>query len=92
MSNTKAVFRLTAQKVLSPNAEAPSNVENIMVDVAAKFKFSRDELEGFVVGVLDYITSPLERALAIFGLTLDKIDNAELTGGTARIPAAHKYP
>lgn len=92
MSNPKAMFRLTAgcekvKKVLSANAEAPLNVENIMVDVDAASHLTRDQLEGLISGVLDRIPAPLQRALADSGLTLDQLDNVELIGGTTRMPA-----
>lgn len=92
MSNPKAVFRLTTgceklKKVLSANAEAPLNIENIMMDVDATSFLSRDQMEDFVADVLDRIPAPIHRALADSGLTIDQLDSIELVGGTTRVPA-----
>lgn len=92
LSNPKAIFRLTAgcekmKKILSANAEAPLNVENIMMDVDAASHLARDQFEELISGVLDRISAPLQRALADSGLTLEQIDAVEMIGGTTRIPA-----
>jgi heat shock protein 4 len=92
MSNPKAVFRLTTgceklKKVLSANAEAPLNVENIMNDVDATSFLSRDQMEELVAGVLDRIPAPIHRALADSGLTVEQLDSVELVGGATRMPA-----
>ncbi|KAI0318852.1 heat shock protein 70 [Amylostereum chailletii] len=91
-ANPKATFRLYAaaeklKKILSANAEAPLSVENIMNDVDASSKLSREEYEQLIAGVLERIPSPLTRALADSGLGLDQIDAIELVGGSTRIPA-----
>lgn len=92
LSNPKAVFRLTAaceklKKVLSANAEAPINVENIMNDVDASSKLTREEYETLIAGVLERIAQPIHNALAEAGLTSEQIDAIELVGGSTRIPA-----
>jgi heat shock protein 4 len=92
MSNTKAMFRLSAgceklKKVLSANSESPLNVESIMNDIDASSKLTRDELEQLMQPILDAIPGPLERAIKDSGLTLDQIDAIELIGGTTRVPA-----
>jgi heat shock protein 4 len=92
MSNPKAVFRLTTgceklKKVLSANAEAPLNVENIMNDVDASSFLSRDQMEELVADVLDRIPAPIHRALADSGLTIEQLDSVELVGGATRMPA-----
>jgi heat shock protein 4 len=89
MSNPKIVFRLTTgcevKKVLSANAEAPLNVENIMNDVDATSFISRKQMEGLVADVLDRI--PPSSALADAGLTPEHLDSVELVGGATRMPA-----
>lgn len=92
LSSPKAVFRLAAaceklKKVLSANAEAPINVENIMNDVDASSKLTRDEYETLIAGVLDRIAHPIQVALAESGLSPEQIDAIELVGGSTRIPA-----
>jgi len=92
LSNPKAVFRLQAaceklKKVLSANAEAPLNVENIMNDVDASSKLTREEYEGLIAGVLERIAQPIKNALQEAGLTSDQVDAIELVGGSTRIPA-----
>lgn len=92
LSNPKAVFRLITgceklKKILSANAEAPLNVENIMVDVDASSQLSREQFEGLIGDILDRITGPLHAALADSGLTAEQLDAVELIGGTTRIPA-----
>lgn len=92
MANPKAVFRLTTgceklKKVLSANAEAALNVENIMNDVDASSFLSREAMESLVEGVLDRIPAPIQRALADAGLTVEQLDSIELVGGATRMPA-----
>jgi heat shock protein 4 len=92
LSNPKAVFRLTAaceklKKVLSANAEAPINVENIMNDVDASSKLTREEYEELIAGVLERIAQPIRSALEQAALTADQVDAIELVGGSTRIPA-----
>jgi len=92
LSNPKAVFRLAAaceklKKVLSANAEAPINVENIMNDVDASSKLTREEYEDLVAGVLERVAQPIKNALQEAGLTAEQVDAIELVGGSTRIPA-----
>ncbi len=92
LSNPKATFRLTAacerlKKVLSANAEAPLNVENIMNDVDASSSLGRDEYETLIASVLDRITDPIHVALMEAGISAAQVDAVELTGGSTRVPA-----
>jgi heat shock protein 4 len=92
LSNPKAVFRLAAaceklKKVLSANAEAPINVENIMNDVDASSKLTREEYETLISGLLERIATPIKIALIEAGLTPDQVDAIELIGGSTRVPA-----
>lgn len=95
LSNPKAVFRLSAsceklKKILSANTEAPLSVENIMNDIDASSKLTRDAYETLVADVLDRITAPIKAALADSGLSVDQIDAIELVGGSSRIPAVRQ--
>ncbi|KAG8214149.1 heat shock protein 70 family [Butyriboletus roseoflavus] len=92
LASPKATFRLGVgcerlKKILSANTEAPLSVENIMNDVDASSKLSRDAYEALITPVLDRIALPLQQALAESGLSIDQIDAVELIGGTTRVPA-----
>ncbi|KAI0001358.1 heat shock protein [Russula compacta] len=92
LSNPKATFRLYAaaeklKKILSANAEAPLSVESIMNDIDASSRLTRELYEQLIVGVLDRIPAPLQRALEESGLSIEQIDAIELVGGSTRIPA-----
>ncbi|POY76289.1 hypothetical protein BMF94_0484 [Rhodotorula taiwanensis] len=92
MSNKKAVFRLTAavekaKKILSANPLAPVSVESIMNDVDASSTLEREAFEDLIKPLLNKATEPLERALAMSGLTKEDIETVELVGGSTRIPA-----
>ncbi|KIY53620.1 heat shock protein 70 [Fistulina hepatica ATCC 64428] len=95
LSNPKARFRLAAgceklKKVLSANAEAPLSVENIMNDVDASSRLSREELEALIAPMLDRIVKPLKQAVEESGLPLEEIDAIELVGGCTRVPAVKR--
>ncbi|KZS98496.1 heat shock protein 70 [Sistotremastrum niveocremeum HHB9708] len=92
LSSPKAVFRLVTgcerlKKVLSANAEAILNVENIMNDVDASSKLSRDELEVLISGLLERVAAPIKAALAEAGLAPEDVDAVELVGGSTRVPS-----
>ncbi|TKY87727.1 hypothetical protein EX895_003308 [Sporisorium graminicola] len=92
LSSPKASFRLAAgcerlKKVLSANALAPLNVENLMEDIDASSQLKREEFEQLISPLLERITVPLETALAQSGLTKDQIHSIEMVGGSSRVPA-----
>lgn len=92
LSSPKATFRLAAgcerlKKVLSANALAPLNVENLMEDIDASSQLKREEFEQLISPLLERITVPLEAALTQSGLTKDQIHSIELVGGSSRVPA-----
>lgn len=91
-SNKKALFRLSAaveklKKVLSANALAPLSVESIMNDIDASSTMKREEFEELISPLLERVNDPLERALALSGLSKEEIESVELVGGSTRIPA-----
>ncbi|EST05767.1 Heat shock protein 70 family [Kalmanozyma brasiliensis GHG001] len=92
LSSPKASFRLAAgcerlKKVLSANAVAPLNVENLMEDIDASSQLKREEFESLISPLLERITVPLEAALKQSGLTKDEIHSIEMVGGSTRVPA-----
>ncbi|WWC66204.1 uncharacterized protein I206_100105 [Kwoniella pini CBS 10737] len=92
LSSPKAVFRLSTgcerlKKVLSANAEAPINVESLMVDIDASSSLKREQFEELTEHLLKRVSNPLAEALEKAGLTIDQIDAVELVGGSTRIPA-----
>lgn len=92
LSSPKATFRLAAgcerlKKVLSANALAPLNVENLIEDIDASSQLKRDEFEQLIAPLLERVTVPLEAALAQSGLTKDQIHSIEMVGGSSRVPA-----
>jgi len=91
-ASPKATFRLGAgceklKKVLSANSEGVLNVENLMNDVDASSKLTREEFEALIQPLLNGITPVIERAIKASGLTIEQIDAVELVGGSTRIPA-----
>lgn len=92
LSSPKATFRLAAgcerlKKVLSANALAPLNVENLMEDIDASSQLKRDEFEQLIAPLLERVTLPLEAALAQSGLAKHQIHSIEMVGGSSRVPA-----
>ncbi|ETS60751.1 hypothetical protein PaG_04658 [Moesziomyces aphidis] len=92
LSSPKATFRLAAgcerlKKVLSANALAPLNVENLMEDIDASSQLKREEFEQLISPLLERINVPLEAALAQSGLSKDQIHSIEMVGGSSRVPA-----
>lgn len=91
-SNAKAYARLSVgvekiKKVLSANAAAPLNIENIMPDIDVTSMLKREQFEELAKDLLDRVTIPLQSALDQSGLTVEDIDAIELVGGSVRIPA-----
>lgn len=92
LSQPRATFRLLAgcerlKKVLSANALAPLNVENLMEDIDASSQLKREDFEQLISPLLQRVTVPLESALAQSGLTKDQIHSIEMVGGSSRVPA-----
>lgn len=90
-THAKAFSRVLAQseklkKILSANTSAPFNIESLMNDVDVSSSMTRDELEGYLAPFLDRIAEPIEKALAMAGVTKEQLDAVEVIGGNSRIP------
>jgi len=89
--NAKAYNRIITaaeklKKVLSANTTAPFSVESVMNDVDVSSQMTREELEELVKPLLESVTEPVTKALAMAGITADEVDFVEVIGGTTRIP------
>lgn len=82
-------LRIEANKVkeiLSANAEYPVRAEQLHADVDLVTKVTRGDFEASAAHLFERITKPIDRALAMAGLTLADISAVELLGGGVRMP------
>lgn len=77
---------LKIREILSANGEYPYKVEQLHADVDLSTKITRAEFEEAAKHLLDRITLPIDRALAMANLTLKDINAVELLGGSVRMP------
>lgn len=75
------------RKLLTLNKEADCNCECLMEDEDFHKSFKRDELEELIAPFLARFKQTLTDALAMSGLTPDKIDAVELVGDATRMPS-----
>ncbi|KAJ0960382.1 hypothetical protein J5N97_001799 [Dioscorea zingiberensis] len=90
--NARACLRLRAaceklKKVLSANPEAPLNIECLMDEKDVKGFITREEFERISAPILERVKAPLEKALAVAGLTVENIHSVEVVGSGSRVPA-----
>jgi len=74
------------RKLLTANKEADVHCEALMEDEDLHRHTTRDELEELIAPFIGRFRKCLEEALAMSGLTNDKIDFVELVGEATRIP------
>ncbi|KAH6687952.1 hsp70-like protein [Plectosphaerella plurivora] len=91
-TNPRALARTVAaaercKKILSANQQAPVNVENLMNDVDVSAIITRQEFEALVEPLLARVAVPLKQAIADANLSKEDIDQIEVIGGGARVPA-----
>ncbi|KAJ0960590.1 hypothetical protein J5N97_001515 [Dioscorea zingiberensis] len=87
--NARACLRLRAaceklKKVLSANPEAPLNIECLMDEKDVKGFITREEFERISAPILERVKAPLEKALAVAGLTVENIHSVEVVGSGSR--------
>ncbi|ONK66427.1 uncharacterized protein A4U43_C06F7900 [Asparagus officinalis] len=90
--NARACLRLRAaceklKKMLSANPEAPLNIECLMDEKDVRGFIKREEFENISVPILERVKSPLEKALADAGLSVENIHTVEVVGSGSRVPA-----
>jgi len=89
-TNPKALIRLRVncekvKKILSANAEAPLNIDNLMNDVDVRSMIDRKTFEGLCGGLLERLTVPVKRLLEETGIQPDQFFSIELVGGGSRL-------
>lgn len=94
-SNFKALIRLRIQcekvkKILSANAEAPLNIDNLMNDVDVRSMIDRKAFEGLATELLERITLPVKRVLEETGIQPEQFQSIELIGGGSRLLSAQR--
>lgn len=90
--NPKAFYRVLVasekvKKVLSANTQAPINIESVMNDVDVSSSLTREELEEYILPLLQRIHVPIEVALKDAGIAASDLDSIEIIGGCTRVPA-----
>lgn len=84
---TKLRIQATKVKeVLSANTEFPVKAEQLYADVDLNTKVSRAEFEAACEDLFARVTVPIDKALAMAGMTLADINQVELLGGAVRMP------
>lgn len=89
--NRRTMVRLLSEcnklkEVLSANKEAVFQVEGLYDGTDFRSKIDRTTFEEKSQHLLDKLILPIEKTLALAGLTKDAIDQVELIGGGVRIP------
>eukprot|EP00026_Physarum_polycephalum_P003020 Phypoly_transcript_03029.p1 GENE.Phypoly_transcript_03029~~Phypoly_transcript_03029.p1 ORF type:complete len:827 (+),score=228.19 Phypoly_transcript_03029:96-2576(+) len=94
-SNVKAMMRLRVQcekvkKILSANAEAPLNIDNLMNDTDVRAMIDRKAFEGLSTDLLERLTIPVKKVLEESGIAPDQFASIELIGGGSRLISVQK--
>jgi heat shock protein 4 len=94
-SNPKALIRLRVQcekvkKILSANAEAPLNIDNLMNDIDVRAMIDRKTFEALSAELLERLAIPLKRVLEETGIQPEQFSSIELIGGGSRLLSAQK--
>lgn len=74
------------KNVLSANANHFAQIEGLLDEKDFKFQVTREKFEELSTDLFARVTGPLERALAMSGLSLDVINQVILFGGGTRVP------
>jgi heat shock protein 4 len=95
-TNLKASYRLRVtcervKKILSANHQAPLNIECLMNEKDVASMIERSKFEELISGLLDRLVQPMERAMAMAGVSKDDISCVEIVGGCTRIPIIKHY-
>lgn len=77
---------LKYKEILSANKFTLVNVLGVEGGMNLEGKINRDEFEEINKEIFDRIYEPIEKVLAISGLSVDNISQVELLGGSVRIP------
>lgn len=94
-TNPKALIRLRVQcekvkKILSANAEAPLNIDNLMNDIDVRSNMDRKTFEGLSTELLERVTIPIKRLLEEIGLKPEDFSSIELVGGGTRLTSVSR--
>jgi hypoxia up-regulated 1 len=74
------------REILSANQEMSYKAEQLHADTDMYTKVTRAEFEDASSDLFNRVTMPIDKALAVAGLTLDDIHAVELLGGGVRMP------
>jgi len=89
--NSRALRKLLSQAqktkaILSSNKVAPFIVESLFEDTDFQATIQRTEFEEMCQEMLDSLTEPIEKALAVANVTMEDIHHVEVIGGAWRVP------
>ncbi|GBG31787.1 Heat shock 70 kDa protein [Hondaea fermentalgiana] len=94
MENAKAVIKLRdacnkAKSTLTPEgvAFANVNVEFLLNETDFNTKLEIETFDELIQPLVDRVADPIERAMEMSGLSIDKIKSVEIVGGTTRVRA-----
>jgi len=74
------------KEVLSANPEFPVRAEQLHAEVDLHTRVTRAEFEELCESLFNRVTTPIDQALAMAGITLDQVNAVELLGGGVRMP------
>jgi hypoxia up-regulated 1 len=74
------------KEILSANKEVPVSILSVDSGMNLKTKLTREEFEEINKNDFEKVYNPIEKLLNRTGVTLDKINQIELLGGSIRIP------
>jgi hypoxia up-regulated 1 len=78
------------KEVLSANPEFPVRAEQLHAEVDLNTRITRQEFEDLCEELFQRVTSPIDQALAMAGISLDQVNAVELLGGGVRMPKVKK--
>jgi len=95
-SNMKAWIRVQQaaeklKKMLNSNPEAPISIDSLLDDVDVKGMMKREDFFKMCEPLAEKVLDPVKRALADAKLTIENINQVEVTGGASRsVPMRNK--